>query len=145
MIDNEASASVKEFLRKEAIQYQLVPPHIHRHNAAERSIRTFKAHFIAGLSTFDAHFPMHLWCRLLHQATITLNLLRNSRLNKKVSAYAQVFCPFYSNTTPLAPPGTRIVAHEKTKQRATWAARMVHRASHGTLPMLQGIHNVNRK
>jgi hypothetical protein len=61
-MDNEASAAVKEFLRKEAIQYQLVPPHIHRRNVAERAIRTFKAHFMADLSTFYAHFPMHLWC-----------------------------------------------------------------------------------
>jgi hypothetical protein len=62
MMDNEASATVKEFLRKENIKYQLVPPHIHRRNTAERAIRTCKAHFIAGLSTVDPHFPMHLWC-----------------------------------------------------------------------------------
>jgi hypothetical protein len=61
MMENEASSAVKEFLRKEAIQYQLVPPNIHRRNVAERAIRTFKAHFIAILSTVDAHFPMHLW------------------------------------------------------------------------------------
>jgi hypothetical protein len=104
-MDNEASAAVKEFLRKENIQYQLVPPYIHRRNAAERAIRTFKAHFIAGISTVDAHFHMHIWCRLVNQAIITLNLLRNSRLNKKFSAYAQVFGQFYLSTTLLAPPG----------------------------------------
>jgi hypothetical protein len=122
MMDNEASEAVNEFLRKENIQYQLVTPHVHRRNAAERAIRTFKAHFIAGSSTVDAHFPMHLWCRLIHQATITLNLLRNSHLNKNLSAYAQVFGPLDFNTTPLAPPGTIVVAHEKPKQHATWAA-----------------------
>jgi hypothetical protein len=82
MMDNEASAAVKEFLRKERIEYQLVPPHIHRHNASEIAIHTFNAHFIAGLSTVDAHLPMHPWCRLVHEATITLNLLRNLRLKK---------------------------------------------------------------
>jgi hypothetical protein len=127
MMDNKASTAVKEFLQKEKNGYQLVPPHIHRRNEAERAIHSFKAHFITKLSTVDYHFPtiMHLWCCLIHQATITLNLLRNSRLNKKLPACAQVFRPFNYSTTPLAPPGTRIVAHEKPKQRATWAAHGV--------------------
>jgi hypothetical protein len=121
MMDNKASSAVNEFIRKEATQYQLVPPHTRRRNAAE----TFKAHFIAGLSTVDAHFPMHIWCLLLHQSTITRNLLHNSRLNKKMLAYTQVFGPFDFNNTPLAPPGTRFFAHEKPKQRATWATHGV--------------------
>jgi hypothetical protein len=50
MMDNEASKGLKDFLVKDNnMQYQLVPPHIHRRNAAERAIRTFKTHFIAGL------------------------------------------------------------------------------------------------
>jgi hypothetical protein len=32
--------------------FQLVPPGIYRRNAAERAIRTFKNHFIAGLSIY---------------------------------------------------------------------------------------------
>jgi hypothetical protein len=48
--------------------YQLVPPHCHRRNAAERTIGTFKEHFVAGLSSVDLNFPMHLWDRLLPQA-----------------------------------------------------------------------------
>jgi hypothetical protein len=47
-LDNEASTLLKEQLRKLKIQYQLVPPHMHRRNAAERAIRTFKNHFMAG-------------------------------------------------------------------------------------------------
>jgi hypothetical protein len=43
MMDNKASAAVNESPRKEAIQYQLMPPHIHRHNAAQRAIITFKS------------------------------------------------------------------------------------------------------
>jgi hypothetical protein len=46
----------------------LVPPHCHRRNAAERAIRTFKEHFVAGLSSVDPSFPMHLWDRLLTKA-----------------------------------------------------------------------------
>jgi hypothetical protein len=46
ILDNEASSILKKSLLKHKIQYQLVPPHIHCRNAAERAIQTFKAHFI---------------------------------------------------------------------------------------------------
>jgi hypothetical protein len=74
-LDNEASAALKNFFTVNDITYQLVPPHCHRRNAAERAIRTFKEHFVAGLSSVDPVFPLHLWGRLLPQAEITLNLL----------------------------------------------------------------------
>ena len=65
--------------------------------------------------------PLCNWCRLLQQAKLTLNLLRPSRLNPKLSAYAQLEGAFDFNRTPLAPPGTRVIAHEKPNQRRTWA------------------------
>jgi hypothetical protein len=37
-----------------------------------------------------------------------------------MSAYAQLNGHFDFNRTPLAPPGTRIIAHEKSDQRASW-------------------------
>jgi hypothetical protein len=87
-LNNEASTALKNFLTVNDIAYQLVPPHCHRRNAAERAIRTFKEHFVAGLSSVDPSFPMHLWDRLLPQAEITLNLLRTSRLHPHLSAAA---------------------------------------------------------
>ena len=42
IIDNEASKQLKEVMAKENITYQLVPPHNHRVNLAERAIQTFK-------------------------------------------------------------------------------------------------------
>ena len=119
-LDNEASKSLKEYITdKLDITYQLIPPHMHRRNAAERAIRTFKDHFKAGLASRDPNFPLHLWDRLLPQAQLTLNLLRPSRTNP--SAYAQLFGQFDFNKTPIAPPGTRVLAHEKPAQRASWA------------------------
>ena len=103
------------------MSFQLVPPHIHRRNAAERAIRTFKNHFIAGLASTDKLFPLHLWDRLVPQAEITLNLLRNSRLHPHLSAYSHLFGQFDFNQTPLAPPGTKVLIHEKPRQRPTWA------------------------
>ena len=120
-LDNEASTILKEFLTAENVEYQLVPPHIHRHNSAERAIQTFKNHFIAGLASTDPNFPLSNWCRLLPQAELTLNLLRPSRLNPKLSAYAQLEGAFDFNRTPLAPPGTRVIVHEKPTQWRTWA------------------------
>jgi hypothetical protein len=67
-LDNEASAALKNFFTVNDIDYQLVPPHFHRRNAAERAIRTFKEHFVAGLSSVDPAFPLHLWDILLQQA-----------------------------------------------------------------------------
>ena len=98
-----------------------MPPHIHRRNSAERAIQTFKNHFIAGLASTDPNFPLSNWCRLLPQAELTLNLLRPSQLNPKLSAYAQLEGAFDFNRTPLAPPGTRVIVHEKPTQRRTWA------------------------
>jgi hypothetical protein len=122
-MDNEASKAVKLLLEtKHGLQYQLVPPHTHRRNAAERAIRTFKDHFIAGLSSADESFPIRLWDRLLPQAEITLNLLRNSRTDPTKTAYEAVFGrKFDYNATPLAPPGCKVLIHEKPSQRASWA------------------------
>ena len=126
-MDNEASKAVKLLLEKQyGLQYQLVPPHTHRRNAAERAIRTFKDHFIAGLSSADENFPVRLWDRLLPQAEITLNLLRNSRTAPSKTAYEAVFGKkFDYNATPLAPPGCKVLVHEKPSQRASWAPHSV--------------------
>jgi hypothetical protein len=124
-LDNEASTELLQFMQDKGIDYQLVPPHMHRRNAAERAIRTFKNHFIATLCGTDKDFPMHLWDRLLPQALLTLNLLRSSCINPRLSAHAQVHGTFDYNRTPLAPPGTRVLVHEKTSNRETWSPHAV--------------------
>ena len=120
-LDNECSQLLKDFMATENTQHQLVPPGIHRRNAAERAIRTFKNHFIAGLCTTDSQFPLHLWDHLLPQAELTLNLLRGSRLNPKLSAHEFLHGRYDFNATPIAPPGIHVVAHEKPDKRASWA------------------------
>ena len=120
-LDNEASTTFQADLSAKKIDFQLVPPNIHRRNAAERAIRTFKNHFIAGLSSVHSTFPMQLWCRLLQQAELTLNLLRPSRLNPKLSAYAQLEGSFDFNRTPLVPPGVKTLVYETPSQRGSWS------------------------
>jgi hypothetical protein len=103
-LDNEASLALRNYLTHQGITYQLTPPHIHERNNTERAIQTFKNHFIAGLCSVDPTFPLKLWDKLLPHATITLNLLRKSRINPRMSAYAQLNGNFDFNRTPLAPP-----------------------------------------
>jgi hypothetical protein len=112
-LDNEASNALKNFNRNNQIKFQLVPPQMHRRNAAERAIRTWKNHLITGLCSANDAFPLHLWDRLLPQATQTLNMLRPSRRNPRLSAYTILEGVFDFNTTPMAPPGTKVIIHEK--------------------------------
>jgi len=55
-LNNECSAALKNFMCKEGVDYQLPPPDIHRQNAAERVIRTFKNHSIAALCSVNKDF-----------------------------------------------------------------------------------------
>ena len=102
-------------------QFQLVPPHIHQINSAERAIRTFKEHFIAGLSSTHKDFLLRLWCRLIPHAILTLNLLQQYCMNPKLSGYAQLHGEFNYNSPPLDLPGTQVVIYENPTVRGTWA------------------------
>jgi hypothetical protein len=124
-LDNEATGTLQDFLVASDIDFQLAPPHVHRRNAAERSIRTFKNHFIAGLCSTNPDFPLNLWDKLLPQCLITLNLLRRSRINPQLFAQAHINGAFDFNRTPLAPPGTKVLIHEKPAIHGTWAPRAV--------------------
>ena len=55
------------------------------------------------------------------QAELTLDLLRKSRLNPKLSAWAYLFGNHDFNRHPLLPPGTKIVLHAKPGKRTSWA------------------------
>ena len=106
IIDNEASKELKHCIVKNKLSYQLTLPHMHRINAAEHAICTFKNHFLAGLATIDPKFPIREW--LLPQAEATLNMLRNTRLHPHCSAYEVMNGPFDFTKTSLAPPGTKV-------------------------------------
>jgi hypothetical protein len=95
------------------VTFQLVAPHVHQTNAAEWAIWTLKNHLIAGLSSTDKHFLMSLLDRLIEQGLDSLNLLRASQINPRVSAYSQLNGTFDYNATSMAPPGTRVLLHEK--------------------------------
>jgi hypothetical protein len=105
------------FFTANDVDYQLVPPHCHRCSAAERAIRTFKEHFVAGLASVYPTFPLHLWDRLLPQAEIRLNLLGTSRLHPQLSAAAHFHGLVDYNKTAFAPPGATSL-HTRNRESA---------------------------
>jgi hypothetical protein len=125
-LDNEASAALKNLFTTNDMEYQLVPHHCHHRNVAERAIRTFKEHFLTGISSVDPTFPLHFWDILLPQAEITLDLLRTSRLHPQLSAAAHFHGLMDYNKTAFALPGCKSIAHEKPVKRRTWAPHGQH-------------------
>jgi hypothetical protein len=124
ILDNECSEELKSAFKKYHVDFERAPPHSHRHNAAERAIQTWKNHFCSGLATCDPKFPLTEWDLLLPQADLTLNLLRSSRRQPRLSAYACLNGNFDFNKSPLAPPGTRVVVHITTEQRQNMAPHL---------------------
>jgi hypothetical protein len=124
IMDNEASAAFKQAITFAwRAKFQLVPPDMHRRNRAERAIRTYKDHFLAILAGVDPSFPPYLWDLLLPQAELTLNLLRQSSINAKISAWEFFHGPFNFNKTPLGPVGCRVLIHAKPTTRRSWDYR----------------------
>jgi len=124
ILDNEANAAYKHAITfKWKATFQLVPPDMHRRNRCDSAIRTFKAHFLVILSGVDRKFPPYLWDLLLPQAEITLNLLRQSLINPRISAWEYFQEPFNFTKTPIAPVGCRVLIHAKPATRRSWDYR----------------------
>jgi hypothetical protein len=117
-LDNECPAASKQCMRQANVDFQLIPPTITDKTQPKEQSGFGKT--VAGLASLDPDFPMHLWCRLIHQCTQTLNLMRPSRINSRLSAEAQLNGAFAYNKTPLAPPGTKVLIHETPNKQRTW-------------------------
>jgi hypothetical protein len=87
IMDNQGTKHIKAFLTEQQCKLQLVEPHNHRMNAAERAIQTFNDAFIAALATTNSKFPLQLLDKIMPQVQDTLNLMRASRINPAISAY----------------------------------------------------------
>ena len=94
IMDNQATKHIKQLLTENKCRLQLVEPHNHRVNAAERAIQTFKDAFIAALATTDSNFPLHLWNKLTSQVQDTLNMMRASRVDHTKLAYEVMNGPY---------------------------------------------------
>ena len=125
-MDNEVSEDLKKYFEDSDIQFQLVPPHMHRRNDTERAVITSKKHFIAALCTMDPHFPFYVWYHLWNQVVMTLNMLRKSQLNPGISAYEQVDGIHNFVQTPLATLGCKVQIHENPQKGLTYAPHSVN-------------------
>ena len=76
IMDNEASKETIKMIQDKKINLQLAPPDVHRRSPAERGIRTAKNHILSRIASTHNNFPIHLWCRLITQGEMTLNMLR---------------------------------------------------------------------
>ena len=97
ILDNECSTAYKlQIEEKWKSTFQLVPPNVHRRNAAGQMIQTFKAHFLSILSGVSITSPNFLWDKLLPQTELTLNLPRQSKTSPPGSTSTSP-----STSTPL--------------------------------------------
>jgi hypothetical protein len=124
VMDN-ASKQIKRFLTTQECDLLLVEPHNHRVNAAERTIQTFKDHFVSALATTDSEFPLQLWDRLTAQVKTPLNLICCLRINPTKSAYVVLQGLYDWNRFPLAPRGCKAVIYKSPAQRGSWGSRGV--------------------
>ena len=91
LLNNECSAEMKIAIQRNGMKYQLVPPHDHIRNIAEKAIHVIKDHFVSVLCGTDENFPLQLWCQILRHAEHQLNLLRKSRVVPTVSAFSHMY------------------------------------------------------
>ena len=118
-IDNECSQQLFNAFEKHNVAFQKDRPYLHQSNAAERAICTVKHNIKAVLASLDPDYPAREWDCLLPQMELTLNLLQASRINPRLSAYANMNGNFDYNRTSLVPMGTKVVAHVKVNARQT--------------------------
>ncbi len=119
-LDNECSEKIKQCIRQNGMTHKLFPPDNHQRNMAKKAIQTFKHHFILILSGVNDSFPLSLWCHLVWPVEFTVNLLHQSNVAPKVSAYAHVHGQHDYTRQPFVPLGCAVMAHVKPKNRRTW-------------------------
>ena len=90
VLDNECSRAVQNFLIKKVTARKNVEAHNHRVNASEPAVKTAKYHIIAHVSRLDHQCPIQLWSKILPQKQDTLNMLRTSCNNNKLTAYEEL-------------------------------------------------------
>jgi hypothetical protein len=73
------------------------------------------------LAAVEPDFPLHLWESFLPQAEMTSSLLCKSRQHPQLSAAAHYHGMVDYNKTDFAPPGYKIIAHEKPYKWRAWA------------------------
>ena len=116
-LDNETSDAVESFIVSQQVEIQYTPPDMHRTNAAEQAIQTWKAVMKSTLASLPSSFSITYWCRLIPQVDLGVNLMRPCRTNPRLSAWAAMEGDYHFDATPIAPPGSEMLMHQKPSRR----------------------------
>lgn len=68
-------ANITPILHRLDNEISSITAYDHRQNLAERAIQTYKNFLISNLHGTDRDFPAHLWCQLLEQVELQVNLI----------------------------------------------------------------------
>jgi len=88
--------------------------------AAERGLQTWKSCGKSILASLPPKFLIAYWCRLTPQIDFCVNIVRKCRQNPLLTAWAAMEGEFHFDATPIAPPGSEMLMHEKLNRRRTW-------------------------
>ena len=116
-MDNETSQEVEDFIQSQNADVQYSAPGSHC-PPAEKAVQTYKSCFKSVTASLPNSFPIGYWCRLCEQVDLCVNIVRACRRNPLLSAWAACEGDFHFDSTPIAPPGTEMLMHNKNKK--TW-------------------------
>ena len=85
---------------------------MHRTNPAERALQTYKSFIKSTIASLPPTFTIALWCKLLPQINLSVNIVRKCRQNSILSAWAAMEGKYHFDSTPIAPAGTDMLMHE---------------------------------
>jgi hypothetical protein len=120
ILDNEAPKRYLQTIKRNGIEWELVPPHNHRRNLGEKAIQIGKSHIISNLVGCDPSFPIREWHRLLPQMEITVNTLQPANATPTVSAHMYVKGIHSYNKEPLAPLGCSSQCYVRPDERTSF-------------------------
>ena len=66
---------------------------------------------------FPPTFPIALWCKLLPQIDLSINIVRNFRQKPLLPAWAAMEGEYHFDLTPIALAGSEMLMHEKPGRR----------------------------
>ena len=84
VLDNESRAELKRKIKGIGFIYTLVPSNLILEDIIEQEIQTFNDHFVLGLIISHTNFTLKLWCHVIPQAKVTLNMLYPPRLHHQL-------------------------------------------------------------
>ncbi len=77
-------------------------------------------HFLSSITGLPKTFPIANWCCLTDQTDFTLNMLWPCHQNPALYAFKALEGSYLFDATPMAPLGTKVLAHHKPNQRLSW-------------------------